>query len=51
MAASQYCPKLLPQEQIHGNSYRSAFLNGELLDAKRRDPPSVLGDGKSLIKN
>jgi cyanophycin synthetase len=50
LVASQYCPKLLVEEQIPGNSYRLLFLNGELLDVIRRDPPSVLGDGKSSIK-
>lgn len=44
------CPELLVEEQVEGHSYRLLFLDGELLDAVRRDPPRVTGDGRSSLR-
>lgn len=48
--ASRFDDSLLIEKHIEGDSYRLLFLNGELIDAVRRDPPQVLGDGKLNIK-
>jgi len=50
LRASAYCSELLMEEQIEGSGYRLLFLDGELLDAVRRDPPSVVGDGEGTIR-
>ncbi len=47
--ASLYSLDLVIEEQIEGISYRMLFLDGKMLDATRRRPPVVLGDGKHSI--
>lgn len=49
-AALPYDSDLLAEEQIDGNNYRLLFFDGVLLDAIRRDPPKVAGDGRSTIR-
>lgn len=41
---------LLVEEMMAGGIYRLLYLDGELLDAVRRDPPTVAGDGVSPIQ-
>ncbi len=48
--ASRFADELLIEQHIPGNSFRLLFLNGELIDAVRRDPPQVTGDGVHNIK-
>ncbi|MGH6908261.1 MAG: hypothetical protein ACREDX_10445, partial [Aestuariivirga sp.] len=48
--ASRYDPDFIAEEQIEGHSYRLLFLDGVLLDAVRRDPPRLVGDGKSSVR-
>lgn len=48
--ASLYGQTILAERQIAGVSYRLLYLKGKLLDAIRRKSPSVVGDGKSTIK-
>jgi cyanophycin synthetase len=48
--AAQYDGEMLLQEQIAGNNYRLLYLDGVLLDAVQRCPPSVIGDGRSTIR-
>ncbi len=48
--ASQYSHQLLIENHILGDSYRLLFLNGEFIDAVRRDPPCIIADGKHTIK-
>jgi len=48
--ASRFGNKLLIEQHIAGDSYRLLFLNGEFIDAIRRDPPHVKGDAKLNIK-
>jgi cyanophycin synthetase len=43
--------ELLIERQIPGDSYRLLYLEGELVDAIRRRPPSVTGDGRSTIRS
>ena len=40
---------LLVEREVEGANYRLLFLDGELLDAVRRLPPSVTGDGTSTV--
>jgi cyanophycin synthetase len=47
--ASWYGSRLLAEAQVHGSSYRLLYLGGELVDAIRFDPPTVIGDGRSTI--
>jgi len=48
--ASNFCDGLLIEEQLEGRSYRLLFLNGELIDAVRRDPPTLAGDGHATVR-
>lgn len=41
--------RLLIERQVGGSLYRLLFLDGKLLDAIRRDPPRVRGDGHSTV--
>ena len=41
---------LLVEEMVVGGIYRLLYLDGELLDAVRRDPPTVTGDGDATIE-
>jgi D-alanine-D-alanine ligase-like ATP-grasp enzyme len=47
--AAGFSPRLLIEEQIKGDTIRLLYLDGQLLDAVKRGPPTVLGDGKSRI--
>lgn len=47
--ATAFHPSLLVERQLAGASYRLLFLDGRFLDAVRRDPPVVLGDGRATI--
>jgi len=48
--ASRFNLDLIAEEQIEGASYRLLYLDGRLIDAIRRDPPRLVGDGKSTIR-
>ena len=48
--ASRFNPDLIAEEQIEGASYRLLYLDGRLIDAIRRDPPRLVGNGKSTIQ-
>jgi D-alanine-D-alanine ligase-like ATP-grasp enzyme len=47
--ASLYCPDLLIETMIPGESYRLLILNGELIHAVRRAGPRAVGDGASTV--
>lgn len=47
--AARFDDTLLAEEHITGASYRLLYLDGEFIDAIRRDPPRVTGDGKKTI--
>ena len=40
---------LLVEEQLNGDNIRLLYLDGQLLDAVKRRPPTVVGDGTSKI--
>jgi hypothetical protein len=48
--AAKFDSQLMAEEQIEGHSFRLLYLDGVLIDAVRRDPPRVTGDGKSSIR-
>lgn len=48
--AARFSRQLLAEEQIDGASYRLLYLQGRLIDAIRRDPPCLTGDGRRTIR-
>jgi D-alanine-D-alanine ligase-like ATP-grasp enzyme len=48
--AARFDKNLIIEKQVEGGSYRLLFLNGQFIDAIRRDPPVVVGDGLLTIK-
>ena len=48
--AAAACPVLLIEEQSFGTNYRLLFLDGVLLDATARLPPTLCGDGRSTLR-
>ena len=48
--AGARCHDVIVEEQIDGDDLRLLYLDGELLDAIRRLPPTVRGDGSSSIE-
>jgi len=48
--AARYDTDILVEEQIAGHSYRLLYLDGRLIDAVRRDPPRLTGDGRKTIR-
>ncbi len=48
--AARFDHTLIVEEQLQGASFRLLYLDGKLIDAIRRDPPVVVGDGVSTIK-
>ncbi len=49
LSASRFDPDLIAETQIEGQSWRLLYLDGRFIDAVRRDPPRVTGDGRSSI--
>ena len=47
--AGAYCGEVLIERQVEGDDYRLLYLDGELLDAVKRLPPGVDGDGSSSV--
>ena len=47
--ARVYDRDLLIEEMVPGDVYRLLYLDGELLDAVLRSPPSVVGDGRATV--
>jgi D-alanine-D-alanine ligase-like ATP-grasp enzyme len=48
--AASFDDQLLVEEQLDGHSFRLLYLDGEIIDAVRRDPPVVTGDGRRTIR-
>jgi cyanophycin synthetase len=48
-AAAVYGDDLVIEEQLEGDNYRLLYLDGVLLDAYVRKPPTVVGDGRSTV--
>lgn len=49
--ASAFSSTVVIESFVPGEVYRLLFLNGELIDAIRRFPPQVIGDGYSTISS
>ena len=49
--AAVFCDEVLVEEQVAGGVYRLLYLDGELLDAVVRRPPTVTGDGVSTVRH
>lgn len=49
LRASRGDRRLLVERQARGVAHRLLLLDGELLDAVRRRPPTVVGDGESSV--
>lgn len=49
LRASRGDARLLVERQAPGDAHRLLLLDGELLDAVRRRPPAVVGDGSSTV--
>jgi cyanophycin synthetase len=47
--AAKFDTELLIEEQVEGHSYRLLYLDGALIDAVRRDPPRIAGNGSNTI--
>lgn len=50
LQASLLSRELWIEEQVSGDAYRLLFLDGELLDAVRRSPAAVVGDGRLSVR-
>jgi cyanophycin synthetase len=50
LTAAAHGGAMLVEEQVTGDNYRLLYLDGVLLDAVVRRPPTVIGDGKSTIR-
>jgi cyanophycin synthetase len=50
-AARRIHPEAIVERQIRGDSYRLLLLDGELLDAIRRSPPTVIGDSSTTVED
>jgi cyanophycin synthetase len=48
--AARFDTDLIAEEQIEGQSWRLLFVDGRFLDAVRRDPPRITGDGMRSIR-
>jgi cyanophycin synthetase len=48
--AGAWSQDVLLERQVDGGSYRLLYLDGELLDAVLRRPPTLRGDGRSTIR-
>lgn len=48
--AARFSSDLLAEEHVEGSSFRLLYLHGRLIDAVRRDPPRLIGDGRRSIR-
>jgi len=48
--AAQFDSDLMIEEQVEGDSFRLLYLNGQFIDAIRRDRPEITGDGRRSIR-
>lgn len=48
--AAQFDSDLMIEEQVEGDSFRLLYLDGQFIDAVRRDRPEITGDGRHTIR-
>jgi D-alanine-D-alanine ligase-like ATP-grasp enzyme len=51
LLASRKSQEVLVEARVPGQVHRLLFLDGELLDVVRREPPHVVGDGSASIRD
>ncbi|MFC1660538.1 cyanophycin synthetase [Gemmatimonadota bacterium] len=51
LRAAAWDRRMLIEPEIEGGSYRLLYLDGRFVDAVRRDPPSLLGDGRGTVRS
>ena len=49
--AIRYHHQVVLEQQVPGHNYRLLYLDGVLLDAVHRCPPTVIGDGRQTIRS
>ncbi|MEI6054725.1 MAG: cyanophycin synthetase [Lentisphaerota bacterium] len=49
-AAKKICPNIVVEQYVEGNDYRMLVISGEFIAVAHRQPPFVIGDGKSTIQ-
>ena len=49
-AAIEFRDNVMVEHYIPGNDFRLLVVGGKLIAAARRDPPQVVGDGKSSVR-
>jgi cyanophycin synthetase len=49
LSAVRHCPELVIERQLEGTEHRMLVLDGAVVGAVRRSPPSVVGDGSSTV--
>ncbi len=49
LSAVRHCPQLVIERQLTGTEHRLLVLDGVVVGAVRRRPPSVVGDGRSTV--
>ncbi len=49
LSAVRQCPELVIERQLEGTEHRMLVLDGAVVGAVRRSPPSVVGDGSSTV--
>ncbi len=47
--AFRFCPELVIERQLEGGEHRLLVLDGAVVGAVHRTPPTVLGDGRSTV--
>lgn len=50
LLASRKAQRVLVEAMVPGHVHRLLFLDGELLDVVRREPPHVVGDGAATVR-
>ena len=48
--AGGYCHDVVIEQHVPGDNYRLLYLDGELVDAVERRPPTLCGDGRSTVR-
>jgi cyanophycin synthetase len=48
--ASAFSGKLIIEQELPGENYRLLYLNGDFIDAIKRDSPGVTGNGTNTLK-
>lgn len=49
-SAAVYGSNLMVEEQVQGEVYRLLYFDGKLMDAVLRNPPTVIADAKSTVR-